>query len=326
MIYTISFNPCIDYTFYLSRIRYDDINRIEETRVDAGGKGLNVARMLSVLGSDCEALTFLGGRNGDILKTLLDGERIRYRYVSTKGDVRSVFNFFAGKKNSVLRFNEKGPFISEKEEEAFFHLFDDIKPEKGDVISISGSLPLGLQKATYRTVIENVREKGVLTVLDADGDVLREGIKGKPDIIKPNLWELARATGTSITSFAILEKVLKNIINSGISTILLTLGEKGAILFSKNEFLYASAPPVKVQSTVGCGDTFLAGFLYSLSRSEKYEDCLRMAVSCGTAKVTRKGTGMPEKKDVMKILSEVKIKPIKETSTSFQKRLLGKGE
>ncbi len=325
MIYTISLNSSIDYTFYLSRIRYDDINRIEEKRIDAGGKGLNVARMLSVLKCECETLTFLGGSNGNLLKKLLDEEKIRYRYVSIKGNVRSVFNFFAGK-NNVLRFNEQGPNISKREERAFFRLIDDIKFSKEDIISISGSLPPGLNESIYRNLIEKVNKRGVKTVLDADGEVLREGIAGKPDIIKPNLWEFERISGVAIRSFTILGKVLKNILNGGVSTILLTLGEKGAILFSQNKFLYASAPTVRVLSTIGCGDAFLAGFLYCFSRGETPERSLQMAVAAGTAKVLQKGTSMPERKDVMSIFPRVKIFWAKELTAASRKGLLEKAK
>lgn len=322
MIYTVSLNSSIDYTFYLSRIVYDDINRIKESRVDAGGKGLNVARMLTMLKCNCRALTFLGGTNGNTLKTLLDAEKIKYSYVGTKGNVRNIFNFFAAGKNSALRFNECGPAISKKEQAAFYRMLDGAGPKKGDILSISGSLPPGIEKTAYRDMIEKVREKGVLTVLDADGDVLKEGIRGRPHIIKPNLWELERAAGTKITSFTILEKVLKNILENGISIVLLTLGEKGAVLFSAGEFLYARAPAVKVQSTIGCGDTFLAGFLSFFSRREPLEKCLCFAVACGTAKATRKGTCMPGREDVIGILRGVRVRKMEDCPASLRKALL----
>jgi 1-phosphofructokinase family hexose kinase len=324
MVYTISFNSSIDYTFYLSRVRYDDINRIEEERVDAGGKGLNVARMLTVLGCCCEALTFLGGSNGNTLKTLLDNENVRYRYVPAKGNVRNIFNFFDSEKNRVLRFNEKGPQVSRKEEAAFFRLLKDTRLKKGDVVSISGSIPPGMNKNVYKNIIEEVRGRGIFTVLDADGEVLKKGINGKPDVIKPNLWELERASGTKITSLKILEKVLRNLMDKGVSEVLLTLGERGAVLFSEDEFLYARAPSVKILSTIGCGDTFLAGFLYCFSRGETSERSLRTAVACGTAKAAVKGTEMPDRNDVMRIYPKVKVFRMNDLPTSFRMGLLRK--
>jgi len=308
-IYTLSFNSSVDYTFYLSRmINFDDINRIDETRVDAGGKGLNVARMLTVLGCDAEALTFLGGSNGIILKNFLEAEKTRYRYVNTRDSTRSIFNFICGER--TLRFNEKGPIVSKKEKKEFLTLLDSLNLQRRDILSMSGSLPPGVEKNTYAKIIGKAHKKGAVVALDADGEALTEGIKGIPDIIKPNLWELGRIAGIRIDSPDKLEKVLNRLSAGGISVILLTLGKKGAILFSGKEFLYAPSPPVKVRSTIGCGDTFLSGFLCGFSRSEPLEDCLRLAVACGTAKAGKEGTSMPDKREVMQILRRVKLRKI----------------
>ncbi|HOL22286.1 MAG TPA: 1-phosphofructokinase family hexose kinase [bacterium] len=312
-VYTLSFNSCVDHTFYLNSIRFDDINRIEKSRVDAGGKGLNVARMLHILGYQCEALTFLGGPNGTILKKLLEDERIPFRYVPIKGNTRSIFNFIAGKK--VLRINEKGPLISRKEKDAFLNLVYSLNFSKGDILSISGSVPPGIEKSICRDIIKKLRTKGGIVTLDTDGETLKEGIKGIPHIIKPNLWELTRITGRRIRSFHSLKDTLNSLIDSGISTVLLTNGENGAILFSRKHFLYGRPPAVKVLSTIGCGDAFLAGFLYGYCKNKPPEECLRLAVAAGTAKVLKEGTSMPGRSDVMKILKKVKIVNASETTT-----------
>ncbi|MCM8830446.1 MAG: 1-phosphofructokinase family hexose kinase [Candidatus Omnitrophica bacterium] len=295
----------MDNTFYLSSIRFDDINRIEKSRVDAGGKGLNVARMLNILGYPCEALTFLGGPNGKILKKLLEEEKVPFRYVPIKENTRSIFNFIAGKE--VLRINEKGPLISKKEKDAFLNLIYSLKISKGDIVSISGSIPPGVEKDIYREIIKKVKTKGGIVVLDADGDVLEEGIKEKPHIIKPNLWELSRTVRRRISSFRTLKNILEYLVSHGMSNILLTNGEKGAVLFSSTHFLYGRPPSVKVLSTIGCGDTFLAGFLYGYCKNKPQEECLRLAVAAGTAKVLKEGTSMPERRDVMEILKKVKV-------------------
>jgi len=310
VIYTLSFNSSVDHTFYLKSIKFDDINRIEKSRMDAGGKGLNVARMLHILGYPSYALTFLGGSNGMILKKLLEEEKIPFRYVPIKGNTRSIFNFIAGKK--VLRINEKGPFISKKEKDTFLHLIYSLNLSKETIISISGSIPPGIKNSIYRDIIKKVREKGATVALDTDGEALKEGIKGKPHIIKPNLWELCRATGRKIWSINTLKDILNSLINNGISIVLLTNGEKGALLFSKTHFFYSRAPSVKAVSTIGCGDTFLAGFLYGYCRNKAPEECLALAVAAGTAKALKEGTGMPGRKDVMEILKRVKVVNVSE--------------
>ncbi len=304
-IYTLSFNSSVDYTFYLSSISFGDINRIDETRADAGGKGLNVARMLFVLGCNAETLTFLGGNNGSILKNFLSAEGVKYRHVNTEGNTRSIFNFISGAK--TLRFNEKGPVISGKERKEFLALVNSLDFKKGGILSISGSLPPGIEKDTYGRIIEKARRKGATVALDADGDTLKEGIKGIPHIIKPNLWELERIAGCRINSSGRLVKILKKLSDGGISAILLTLGENGAVFFSGGEFLYASSSPVKARSTIGCGDAFLSGFLCGFSRNQTNKDCLRLAAACGAAKAVEEGTRMPSLKRVKELLRKVRI-------------------
>ena len=305
IIYTLSFNSSVDHNFYLKSIRFDDINRIEKSRMDAGGKGLNVVRMLNVFGYPSYALTFLGGPNGITLKKLLEEEKIPFRYIHIKGNTRNIFNFIAG--NKVLRINEKGPFISKEELDAFLHLIYSLNLSKGDIISISGSVPHGIKNSIYRDIIKKVRAKGGIIALDTDGELLKEGIKGKPHIIKPNLWELDRVTGRKIRSLNTLKDILNSLIDSGISTVLLTNGEKGALLFSKTHFLYSRPSSIKAVSTIGCGDTFLAGFLYGYCKNKPPEGCLALAVAAGTAKALKEGTGMPGRKDVMEIYKSVKV-------------------
>ncbi len=320
-IYTISLNPSIDYSFMLGEdIVYDDINRIKESRTDPGGKGLNVARMLSGLGCRCTALALLGGENGDRLKSLLERENIRYRHVEIKGNSRSVYNFFSGEK--VLRFNQAGPRISNLEKRMFFGLLEEIPFGIGDMLSISGSLPRGLSVSTYRKIIEKSRGKGVYTVLDADGEALSEGIMAAPDVIKPNMWEFERIAGEPVSSYQAFLKTAEGIINRGISTILLTLGSRGALLFSRETLLYSSISKVRVESTVGCGDAFLAGFLHGVCRGFKMEECLKWASASGTAKACVKGTLMPEKKEIARVLEKVKVRRAGKAELDF---LFGKG-
>lgn len=264
-----------------------------------------MARMLNILGYPSQALTFLGGQNGTILKKLLKKEKIPFRYVPIKENTRSIFNFIAG--GRVLRINEPGPSVSKKEKEAFLRLILSLKLKEGDIVCISGSVPPGIEKDIYKLLIRNLKVKGVKVALDADGEMLKEGIKAKPHIIKPNLWELSRIAGKKIGSFKTLKNTLASFISHGISTVLLTNGEKGALLFSRTHFLYSKPPSVKTLSTIGCGDTFLAGFLYGYCRNKSPEECLCLAVAAGTAKALKEGTGMPERKDVMEILKKVKV-------------------
>jgi 1-phosphofructokinase len=322
MIYTISLNSSIDYTFYLRDIVFGDINRVEKSRVDAGGKGLNVAKTLKCLGSDCTAITFLGGDNGKRLEFLLKKDKINYEPVVCAGNIRNIFNFVC--KNKVLRINEKGPQINRTEESKILALIKRIKLKEKDILCMSGSLPPGMKKNTYRKIIDATKKKGAVTVVDADGAVLRESIKAEPSVIKPNLWELERAAGEKINSFSSLTLILKNLKNKGIFTILLTFGESGAVIFSGRDFLFAVPPKVKVSSTVGCGDSFLAGYLHSLCREENPRENLKMAVAAGAAKACEEGTKAPALEKIRENYNKVRVYPSGTFSSVLEKLLKSK--
>jgi len=307
-IYTLTLNPSIDYSFYIPFIRFDDINRIVKSRVDPGGKGINISRMLSKLGDKSISITFLTDRD-NIYKNLLEKEGIKPFYIKIKGRIRNIYNFISDD-GKILRFNEKGPKIFRKEKEIFFREIKSLNFKKGDIFVISGSLPDGFERKTYRKIVEIVKKSDVVTFIDADGEILKEAIKGIPYIIKPNLWELERATEEKIKDGKKLIGVVNSLFDKNIGIIILTLGEKGAIIFDRKKILYGRAEKVKVKSTVGCGDAFIAGFLYNFKRGEKMSECLSLAVACGTAKAKEEGTKMPEKEDVLKIMKKVKVKVV----------------
>lgn len=295
-IYAICLNPSIDYSFYIEKIVFDDVNRIKKSRVDIGGKGINISKMLKNLGENSTVITLIGGENGDKLKAFLKDKKIKYRFFKVEGNIRNIFNFFTDKE--TLRFNEAGPEIKREERERFFELVENIKFKNGDIVVMSGSIPPKFGKNTYRKIIEKVKEKGVISVVDADGEVLRESIKGIPEIIKANLWEIERAMETKIKNFQSLKDCVLRLIEKGIKIVIITFGEKGATLFTKNKFFYCKVPKIKLKSSVGCGDAFLAGFLYRYSKGNCLPECLKFACACGTSKATEEGTRMPDKRKV----------------------------
>ena len=313
----MSLNSSIDRTFYLENIVFGDINRVEEFQIDPGGKGINVARMVHILGGKSIGISFLGGKNGTLIKNLLEKENIKLIFIRTKGETRNIFNFIEKKTGKILRINEKGPKILRKEKNSLFNLLGKINFSNQDIFSISGSLPQGMEKTTYKKIIKKLKKKICFIALDSDGEPLKEGIKAKPFLIKPNLWELERLVEGKIDSLTKLKNTCEKLLNFGISIILLTLGEKGAVLFSKGKKVYAKPPKVKLESDVGCGDAFLAGFLYKFSQKEKLEKCLKFAVASGTAKAMKKGTSMPTKNEVLKLVKKVKFLPLEVLNNIF---------
>ncbi|MCM8771735.1 MAG: 1-phosphofructokinase family hexose kinase [Candidatus Omnitrophica bacterium] len=305
LIYTISLNSSIDYTFYLKDIVDEDVNRIDKIRVDPGGKGMNIARMLKNLGEEAVAITFLSKNNGEFYKTLLEKEKINFIPVEIEGNLRNIYNFISEKR--VLRFNEKGPKIKKKELKKFWQILMNINFKKEDIVVMSGSIPPGIKNNIYAEIIKKLKKFRIFTVVDADGIVLKESIKEKPFIIKPNLKELERAFNYKIDNFDKLKQVCNFLVNTGISLILITNGKNGSILFTKKEIIYSKSPEVNFKSSIGCGDAFLAGFLYMFKRKKDNKTALKFASAVGAAKAEEEGTKMPEKSRIKKLFNLVKL-------------------
>lgn len=302
--YTISLNSSLDYTFYLKNIIDDDVNRIEKIIIDPGGKGMNIARMLKKLGENPISITFIGGTTGKIYKNLLKKEKIDFLSIKIKDDLRKIYNFISEKR--VLRFNEKGPKIKQEEIKKFWKILNRIKFNEKDYVIVSGSIPPGINNNIYAKIVKNLKKYNVYTCIDADGELLKKAIKEKPFLIKPNLQELERYADIKIRNIEILYKVLKDLANK-IKIILVTFGEKGALLFTENTQLFSIPPKVRFKSSIGCGDAFLAGFLYKFKYGENLENCLKFAVACGSAKATKEGTKMPSFIEINNLLPHVKV-------------------
>lgn len=314
LIYCISLNPSIDYTFYLDNIVDEDVNRINEITIHPGGKGMNVSRMLKKLGEDVFPITFISKKE-NTYKGLLEKENINFIPIEIDGKERNIYNFISKKR--VLRFNEKGPEIKKVELKKFFKVLSNLKLKKDDIIVMSGSIPPGITKDIYAKIIKIVKKYGIFTVVDADGEILRESIKEKPFIIKPNLKELERCFNTKIENFEKIQKICSYLIKIGISIVLITNGQNGALLFTKNEIIYSKPPKVIFKSNIGCGDAFLSGFLYKFKKGENNLESLKFAVASGSAKAEEEGTKMPSYSKIKKMLKKVRIWKNPENIDSF---------
>ncbi|HOL66904.1 MAG TPA: 1-phosphofructokinase family hexose kinase [bacterium] len=307
-VFTVSLNTSLDRTFCLDRLVFGDINRVRNSRLDAGGKGLNVARMLHLLNDRVCAVACLGGHNGLLVRALVRAEGVAIRMIKTSGETRNIFNFIEKTTGRVLRINEPGPAFSEKERQALFQYLSRLRLQSEDMVVLSGSLPPGLPVATYREIINLLKPRTSWITLDADGMVLKEGVKAGPWLIKPNLWELQRLLGQKVTSPAGLIRLCHGLLNrNGLRLILLTLGNQGAVAVSPEETVWARPPRIKPVSEIGCGDAFLAGFLHGWRQTQSLKESLKLAVACGTAKVTCAGTSMPSRRQVFALKDRVRL-------------------
>lgn len=299
MIYTITLNTALDRTLWINQIHRDDCNRIEREQSYAGGKGVDVSKVLTTLGIANKALGFVGGFAGEELEGLLINEGIACDFVRISGETRTNLILNDMSCGSQTLFNARGPEVKPYELMQFIHKVEKLADPQ--YVIISGSLPPGVNPEIYRKIIEIVKDHGAKVVLDTDGEPLRTALQGRPDIIKPNLYELSRLVGEDLLGIDAVVGAARTICRQGIAIVLVSMGVKGILLVTETEQCLAMPPAIDVVNTIGAGDSAVAGFVYGLVQGKSLRDSLICAVAAGTATTLRPGTALCQEEDFFKL-------------------------
>ena len=308
MIYTITLNPALDRTLWVKEIAFDDSNRIEKEQRYAGGKGIDVSRVLRTLGTDNTAVGFIGGFTGEEIEGRLLNEGARYNFVRISDETRTNIIINNAKTESQTLFSARGPEVRPYELMQMIHKIEKLTAP--EFMIISGSMPQGVRPEIYRKIIEIANDRGARVILDTDGDALRIGIEGRPYVIKPNYYELGRLVASEPEGMDEIATAARKVMEQGIPVVLVSLGAEGILLVSEKGEYLAAPPEVKVENTIGAGDSAVAGFVYGLSRSRDFKDALRCAVAAGTATTLRPGTALCRKDDFENLLPKITLTDI----------------
>ena len=308
MIYTITLNPALDRTIWINATTPDDCNRIENEQMYAGGKGIDVSKVLTSFGVKNKALSFVGGFAGEELEGMLINEGIACDFVRISGGTRTniIINDMASSKQTL--YNAKGPEISAYELMQIIHKVEDF--ESPDFVVVSGSLPGGVNPEIYRKIIEISKSKGAKVVLDTDGEALRVGLQGCPTIIKPNIHELSRISGQQLDTLDSIILVAKEMRVPGLDIILVSMGCCGMLMICDEGQYLARPPEVEVKNTIGAGDSAVAGFIYGLTSKDDLKEALRYSVASGTATILQTGTAVCKNKDFQTLLGQIVIEEV----------------
>lgn len=309
MITTVSLNPAVDKTILLTDFEHGGVNRITGSREDIGGKGINVAKILNRLHVPTRVCGFIGNQNKKFVLELLSHEHLDYRFTEVDGLTRTNTKIVELDRGITTDLNESGFYIEDEIIKKFKEeLLDEAK--NSDYIVFSGSIPRGLSIATYQELITTVRDD-VKTVLDADGPLLVEGMKASPYMIKPNIHELEAAFDVTLGADAEIISFCQSLAHTyGIRLILVSMGEKGSLLITETDCYQAEPIKVDVKSTVGAGDSMIAGMLFGIHHDLPLEEALAYAAASGTLAVTKEGTQSFFLEEVKEMLSKVRIKKI----------------
>lgn len=308
-ILAVTMNPSIDVQYPLDHLTIDDVNRVTTVRKTAGGKGLNVARVLHCLQHPVLATGVLGGYFGQYLSAKLEKDGIDGDFAQIDGETRSCIAILhdGGKQTEVL---EKGPTLSAADASKFLDHYKQLL-KKVDLVTISGSLPGGLPTEFYAQMVAIGHAAGVPVFLDASGAALEAALKApeKPDLIKPNDSELGALIGEHVDrkNLPQLARQLANPILDGVSWVVVSLGSAGAFAKHNGDYYAAGIPKINVVNPVGSGDSTLAGLAYATDRNESTEDTLRSAMTCGMLNTMEAKTGYVDKSKFAEYFAKVTV-------------------
>ncbi|OLN23471.1 1-phosphofructokinase [Domibacillus antri] len=308
MIYTCTLNPAVDYVVRVEDFQAGGLNRSESADLYAGGKGINVSRLLKRLGSDTCAIGFAGGFTGDFIKSELDREGVFHRFTSVNGTTRINVKLKSGTETEI---NGPAPVISEEEANRLVQVTSELTER--DWLHIGGSVPSSLPADYAGTLIDTARKKGARVVVDTSGAALKELLPYNPFFIKPNHHELSELLGTDVNTKEEAALIAKKLIDGGIENVIVSMGGEGAVFVNKESVYFASPPTGTVKNTVGAGDSMVAAFMAKIEAGLEPHKAFHWAVAAGSA--TAFSDDLCTKAEVEQVYSRVKIMKLEQEGT-----------
>lgn len=312
MIYTVTFNPSLDYIVGVDGFKTGKVNRTAEELILPGGKGINVSIVLQNLGMESIPLGFVGGFTGEEIRRLLKERKVEEQFVRVKKGIsrinvklRSLENMPDGEKtvSEESEINGMGPEISGEELETFYRQLDTL--QKGDILVLAGSIPTVLPPTIYRDIMKRLQKRKVMIVVDATKDLLVNVLEYHPFLIKPNNYELGEIFGVTLQTKEDVVLYAKKLQEMGAGNVLVSMAGDGAVLVAEDGSVYrAEAPEGRVRNSVGAGDSMVAGFLYGYLNSGTYEDAFYYGICSGSASAFSEN--LATRKEVEKLLKKMK--------------------
>lgn len=279
MIYTLTLNPSVDYIVTLDEnVKLGELNRtISETKFP-GGKGINVSRVLNRMGIQNKAFGFVGGFTGNYIKDYLQKEGIPTNFVTVEEDTRINIKLKTGQETEI---NAKGPTIHQGHYEMLKERIRALTNE--DVLVLAGSIPVTLPKTTYEELAKICSENGTAFIVDAEGDLLMNVLPYKPLLIKPNHHELSDIFGIDLSTVEDIIPYAKKLVKLGAKNVIVSMAGDGAVFVNETNVFVSNVPKGKVKSSVGAGDSMVAGFLAEYKISKDIKKSFQYSVAAGSA-------------------------------------------
>lgn len=309
MIRTVCLNPALDKTAQVSGFTLDRVNRITDLRVDAGGKGINVSKVIKELGGTSVAYALLAGNTGRTIERMVTDAGIDVVAHYVEGETRTNLKVVDADNHTNTDINEPGPDVTAADLKALLdRLVADIV--EGDTVVLAGSVPAGAAVDTYAEWIAACKAAGAKVFLDADGAVFDAALSAGPTMVKPNDHELSGLVGRTLTDIHEIDAAAREVMARGVEWVTVSMGGAGALFVTPDQSLRAISPKVKVGSTVGAGDSVVAAIAYAGDEGLSLEETIRLSMATGSANVMQSGTQAAPRELVDSLIDKVLIESI----------------
>lgn len=300
MIYTLTLNPALDYDMYLDEdLKIEHLNLAKEVNYRAGGKGINVSKVLKNLGVESTAIGFVAGFVGDFIVRDLKNDNIKSEFVELEGNTRINVKINGNDKETEL--TGVSPEITNEKLQELIGKISNL--QDGDILVLSGSVPSSISSKIYKELSENVKAN-VEIVLDTRGNLLQDNIHNNL-FVKPNIHELRDMFNEKLETKSEIVEKCKYFLDRGVKNVILSRGGEGALLVNKDFVLEATVPKGQLINSIGAGDSMVAGFIAGVVKGMTIEDSFKLAVASGSA--TAYSYGLAEEELVNKLYNEIEI-------------------
>jgi 1-phosphofructokinase len=314
-IATVTLNPAIDQTVRVANFEPGTVNRGQEMRLDAGGKGVNVASFLADYGCPVAVTGFLGEENGEIFERLFARKRIEDHFIRIPGHTRVGMKIVDEGNQRTTDVNLPGLTPPPEALQQLSGTIDRLAVTC-DWFVLAGTLPPGVPTNTYAVLIAQLKALGKPVVLDTSGEALRAGMLAGPTILKPNVDELRQLVGHPLEDDAAIERAALELLDVGVRMVAVSMGERGALFVERTTTLYAPTTPVTVKTTVGAGDALVAGLLAGLAQQDDQAAVARLATAFSHGAITRVDGHLPAREQLQEYARLVAVRSVRDESAS----------
>jgi 1-phosphofructokinase family hexose kinase len=307
MIQVLSLSPAVDKIYFIDNFHNGGLFRIDDVLMSAGGKGINVARVLKLLGQTPYISGFIAGSTGNWLFSEMEKMGINKKFIELEGESRTNINVIDKISMIETEILERGPIVTADKLSEYLHNFENTL-ETTDILVCSGGLPLGIDENFYSELLQIANKKGIKTILDANGNILEYGLKSAPYIVKPNRRELSMLIKKEINTMDDILEACELILEKGVYAVAVSLSSEGAVLVTRKKAFKVGTLDISYKNAIGSGDSMVAGIASGLYNGMDLEDAFIQGVACGISNAEFEQIGIVDINKVKKYMEDLKCR------------------